>query len=106
MTTLEALYMGVPVITWAGSTISSRLGAASLTALGLDSFIAPTKDAYVELAIEKASNLDALALLRSELRHRIENSDIGDPIRYARAVEAAYRSCWRNWCATGAAKER
>jgi predicted O-linked N-acetylglucosamine transferase (SPINDLY family) len=41
MTTLEALWMGVPVVTCVGQTIPSRLTAASLSALGLTDFIAP-----------------------------------------------------------------
>ncbi len=100
MTTLDALWMGVPVVTWPGATISSRLAAASLTALGLTDYIAADADAYVELVIAKASDLDALARLRAELRGRVAGSAIGDPRRYARAVESAYREMWRRWCAS------
>lgn len=99
MTTLDALWMGVPVVTWAGRTISSRLAAASLAALGLTDFIASDPQAYVERAIAQAEDLDALARLRASLRRRVADSDIGDPTRYARAVEAAYRQMWRRWCA-------
>jgi predicted O-linked N-acetylglucosamine transferase (SPINDLY family) len=99
MTTLDALWMGVPVVTSPGRTISSRLAAASLTALGLTDFIAPDLSAYVELAVAKARNLDVLAKLRRRLRTRITHSDFGNPRRYARAVEAAYRKMWRRWCA-------
>jgi protein O-GlcNAc transferase len=99
MTTLDALWMGVPVITWAGHTISSRLAAASLTALGLTDFIAPELESYIGLAIAKASDLDGLVRLRSSLRERLAGSVIGNPIRYTRAVEAAYREMWQRWCA-------
>jgi predicted O-linked N-acetylglucosamine transferase (SPINDLY family) len=100
MTTLDALWMGVPVITWPGRTISSRLAAATLTALGLAELIAPDLERYVALAIATAADLDALAGLRAGLRPRVANSAIGDPARYARAVEAAYREMWRRWCAS------
>jgi len=99
MTTLDALWMGVPVVTTPGSTISSRLAAASLTALGLTDFIAPERAAYVALAVVKAGNLGALARLRQELRGRLARSAIGDPVRYVGAVESAYRTMWRRWCA-------
>ena len=99
MTTLDALWMGVPVITCPGKTISSRLAAASLSALGLAGCIAADPDAYVALAIAKAGDLDALARLRASLRGRVAASVVGDPQRYARAVEAAYRDMWRRWCA-------
>ena len=99
MTTLDALWMGVPVVTCPGKTISSRLAAASLSALGLTDYIAADGDAYVALAIAKAGDLDALARLRAGLRGRLADLAVGDPRRYARAVESAYRDMWRRWCA-------
>ena len=101
MTTLDALWMGVPVVTWSGRTISSRLAAASLTALALTDFITPDLDSYSELAVTKATDLDALSRLRGTLRKRVADSAFGDPVRYTRAVEAAYREMWRYWCASG-----
>jgi predicted O-linked N-acetylglucosamine transferase (SPINDLY family) len=98
MTTLDALWMGVPVVTMPGQTISSRLAAASLTAAGLNDYVARGQSAYVDLAVAKARDLPALAGLRTELRQRIANTDFGDPARYARAVEAQYRSMWETWC--------
>jgi protein O-GlcNAc transferase len=98
MTTLDALWMGVPVVTFAGQTVSSRLASATLSALGLADFVARDRDGYVDLAIAKASDLPALARLRPTLRGRIADSAFGDPARYARAVETAYRKMWRRWC--------
>jgi protein O-GlcNAc transferase len=99
ITTLDALWMGVPVVTWPGRTISSRLAAANLTALGLTDFIATDPETYARLAVAKAKNLDALARLRASLRQRVADSSFGDSIRYAHAVEAAYREMWQRWCA-------
>jgi protein O-GlcNAc transferase len=99
MTTLEALWMGVPVVTCPGRTIPSRLTAASLTALGLTDYIAPDLESYVDLAIAKARDLETLGRLRASLRTRMARSDFADPERYARAVEAAYGEMWRRWCA-------
>ena len=100
MTTLDALWMGVPVVTLPGGTISSRLAAASLTAARLTDFIAGDLESYVELAVAKAADLPALADLRAALRARVAGSDFGDPVRYAHAVEAAFREMWRCWCAS------
>jgi protein O-GlcNAc transferase len=100
MTTLDALWMGVPVVTWPGRIISSRLAAATLTALGLTDFIAADVEAYVALTAAKAKDLEALAALRANLRPNLAKSAIGDPAQYARAVEAAYRKMWRQWCAS------
>jgi protein O-GlcNAc transferase len=98
MTTLEALWMGVPVVTVSGGTISSRLTAATLTAAGLTDFIAPDQRHYVPLAVSKANDLESLARLRATLRDRMANTEFGDPIRYARAVERHFRSMWWKWC--------
>jgi predicted O-linked N-acetylglucosamine transferase (SPINDLY family) len=98
MTTLDALWMGVPVVTQPGGTISSRLAAASLTALGLTDFIASGEGGYAALAVSKANDLPVLARLRAGLRQRVRTSAFGDSSRYARAVESAYRAMWRRWC--------
>jgi predicted O-linked N-acetylglucosamine transferase (SPINDLY family) len=100
MTTLDALWMGVPVVTWPGSTISSRIAAACLTAVGLADYVAPDPQGYVALALAKAGDLDALSRLRASLRERVAATPVGNPVRYARAVEVAYRDMWRAWCAS------
>jgi protein O-GlcNAc transferase len=106
MTTLDALWMGVPVVTWPGRTISSRLAAASLSALALTDFVAADAEIYVKLAVAKAGDLAALARLRAGLRAHIAGSVIGDPQHYARAVESVYREIWRRWCAGGEGRPR
>jgi predicted O-linked N-acetylglucosamine transferase (SPINDLY family) len=98
MTTLDALCMGLPVITCPGLTISSRLASASLSALGLDRFIARDYEQYVRLAIGTASDLHGLARLRGELRDRLVRLPVGNAVLYTRAVESAYRTIWRQWC--------
>ncbi len=98
MSTLDALWMGVPVVTWPGKIISSRLAAASLTTLGMTDFIASDPKSYVDLAVAIANDVDALARLRAGLRGRMAKSVIGDADRYRQAVESAYREMWRRWC--------
>jgi predicted O-linked N-acetylglucosamine transferase (SPINDLY family) len=100
MTTLDALWMGVPVVTAPGRTVSSRLAASCLTAVGLTNFVASDPTGYVDLAVAKAADLPALAALRAGLRSRMAATPVGDPARYSRAVEVAYRDMWRRWCAT------
>ena len=99
MTTLDALAMGVPVVTRPGNTISSRLAASCLAALGLTNWIADGAETYAALAVAMARDLDALAALRRDLPGRLAASAQGDPMRYARAVELAYREAWRRCCA-------
>ena len=101
MTTLDALWMGVPVVTCRGQTISSRLASASLAHLGLHEFICPEPERFTGTALAAVKDLEKLSDLRSRLRGLMAASDFGDPLRYSRAVENAYREMWRNWCARG-----
>lgn len=98
MTTLDALWMGVPVVTCPGQTISSRLAAGSLAALGLDDFICRDLTQYINTAVAVANDLARLSDLRSRLRGLVAESGFGHPVRYSRSVESAYRDIWRSWC--------
>jgi predicted O-linked N-acetylglucosamine transferase (SPINDLY family) len=63
------------------------------------SIIAPSEKVYVDIAMRLANDLPRLAELRRTLRSRIEASPIMDAPRFARNIEAAYRTMWRSWCA-------
>jgi predicted O-linked N-acetylglucosamine transferase (SPINDLY family) len=97
--------MGVPVVTCAGQTIAARSTAAILSALQLDRFVAADLDAYVDLAVALAGDLEALSALRAELRERLLSSPIANGA-YVDAVESAYRTMWREWCANSATAAR
>jgi protein O-GlcNAc transferase len=103
ITTLEALLMGVPVVTLLGEGVTGRLSASFLASLGLDELVAATPETYVEIAQATAGRLDWLAEQRSTLRERLLASPTGNQVGYTRAVEAAYRDLWQAWCARPAA---
>ncbi len=98
-TTADTLWMGVPVVTLAGTRWSGRMSATILKAVGLDDWIAPDLDAYVDRAVRAAGDLAGLAPLRQSLRARIEQSPFCDGPAFTRNLEAAYRTMWRDWCA-------
>jgi predicted O-linked N-acetylglucosamine transferase (SPINDLY family) len=104
VTTLEAAWLGVPTVTLLEDRISGRVSASILTTIGLADWVAATPDQYVALAQQHAADVEALAAVRPALRGRLANSVICDHAAYCRAVEAAYRTIWRRWCAgqTGA----
>ncbi|MGH6973529.1 MAG: tetratricopeptide repeat protein, partial [Stellaceae bacterium] len=106
MTTLDALAMGVPVITRTGRTIPSRLAASCLTALDLTQFIASDESAYVAAAVATARDLSTLEKLRAELPGHLEHSSIGDARQYTASVEDAYRAAWRRYCAVAEGRRR
>ena len=98
-TTFQALWMGVPVISFAGQTLRSRATGSILHHLGLNELVANTPEAYVALAADLAGYLVRLETLRTTLRERITTSPLCDAPAYAHSVEAAYRDMWRKWCA-------
>jgi predicted O-linked N-acetylglucosamine transferase (SPINDLY family) len=98
-TTCDALWMGVPVVSLAGRTAVGRGGLSILSNVGLPELVARDIDDYVKIAVNLASDLARLSGLRAGLRRRIERSPLMDAPRFARGVEAAYRTLWQRWCA-------
>jgi len=99
MTTMEALWMGVPVVALAGGRMTARQAAAHLTAVGLDDFVVGDLDEYRRIAVELAGDVGRMALLRSGMRERLLASELMDATGLARALEAAWRGMWQRWCA-------
>ena len=97
-TTCEALWMGVPVVTLAGKTHASRVGASLLTTIGLRELIASTPEEYTQVATRLAADHPRLAELRHTMRERMRSSPLMDAPGFARRVECAYRDMWRRWC--------
>ncbi|HEY4248947.1 MAG TPA: tetratricopeptide repeat protein [Lacunisphaera sp.] len=97
-TSLDALWMGVPVISRSGSTAVSRAGLSLMTTLGLPEFVAGTNDQFVRIATNLANDRTRLGSLRSGLRERMQRSPLMDAGRFAKNMEAAYRLMWQNWC--------
>ncbi|HEC90855.1 MAG TPA: tetratricopeptide repeat protein [Alphaproteobacteria bacterium] len=98
LTTLEALWQGVPVVSMAGSTFAGRHSASHLGNAGLGELVAATADEYVEIAVNLANDQERLETLRASLRGILAKSPILDAGRHARGLEAAYREMWRRWC--------
>jgi predicted O-linked N-acetylglucosamine transferase (SPINDLY family) len=96
--TLEALWMGVPVVTLAGRTAVGRGGLSILSNLGLSELIAASPGEYVAIAVALARDLDRLAALRAGMRRRMEASPLMDAAAYIADVEAAFRQMWTTWC--------
>jgi len=98
-TTCDALWMDVPVITLAGKTGVSRSGVSILNNIGLSDLVANSIDEYLSIAQTLAQDIPRLTELRSTMRQRMKASPLMDAPRFARNMEAAYRSMWRAWCA-------
>jgi predicted O-linked N-acetylglucosamine transferase (SPINDLY family) len=93
-TTLDSLWMGVPVITLIGNTAVGRAGFSQLSNLKLAELAPNTPESFVQIAADLASNLPKLTHLRATLRQRMSASPLMDAPRFARNIESAYRKMW------------
>jgi protein O-GlcNAc transferase len=101
-TTCEALWMGTPVVTFAGQVHAGRVGASLLTHAGLAELVARDRNGYIDLAVALGSDLERLRSLRTGVRERFAASPAMDSVRLARGLEAAYREAWLHWVASSA----
>lgn len=97
-TTVEALWMGVPVLTLAGRQFLARQGVGLLMNAGLPEWVASDQDDYLSRAIAHASDTQRLASLRAGLRQQVLASPIFDASRFAKHFETALRGMWEKWC--------
>ena len=93
-TSLDAVWMGVPVVTLSGGTVLHRAGVSIAMNLGLPELVAASPEEYVSVATALARDVERLSVLRAGLRSRLQASPLGDAPRFARHLEAAYRTVW------------
>jgi|CXWL01.1.fsa_nt_gi predicted O-linked N-acetylglucosamine transferase (SPINDLY family) len=90
-TTCEALWMGVPVVTLAGSTHVSRVSASILERVGLADLVAHAPEQYLDIAQRLAADVERRRALRAGMRARMQSSPLLDAAGFARDLESAFR---------------
>jgi protein O-GlcNAc transferase len=93
-TTLQALWMGVPVVVKAGGNFVSRMGASFMSAAALPEWVAQSDADYVRIAVSMAQDRQALLTLKQGLRERLEALPAWDVDQYTRDFEKALRKMW------------
>ncbi len=95
-TSVEGLWMGVPVLCRRGDRFLSNICASMLHSAGLPDWIAQDNQDYIAKAVAFAADGSRLAKLRSTLRASLLASPLCDAARYARNLEAALEGIWRD----------
>lgn len=90
----DALWEGVPAVTWAGQTMAARSGASVLTAAGLPELICPDLAEYEARAVALGKDPDQRAELRKRIRQNHEQAPLFDPSGFARSLESALQGIW------------
>ena len=96
-TTCDALYMGVPVVSYYTERHSTRFTYSILANIGLSDLASTRLSDYIETAVALAGNLDLLDALHRELRDRMKASPVMDQAGYIREMEECYRAIWNAW---------
>ncbi len=90
---MEALWQGVPVVTFQGDRWAARTSASLLRSAGLDEFVGRERHDYVQLCTRLAHAPESpqrLAALRAGLRERLRRSPVCDTMAFATAMEDLY----------------
>jgi predicted O-linked N-acetylglucosamine transferase (SPINDLY family) len=94
LTTCEALWMGVPVLTLLGNAMISRQSAAMLSAAGLREWIAADENEFIRRATEIAASPRALTELRAGMRAQLQTSALLDAHAFGGRFGQALISMW------------
>lgn len=86
-TASDALWSGLPVLTWPGDTFASRVGASLIGAIGLQQLIASSREAYIHRAVELGKDRTQLAALHQRLAHHRHVEPLFSSREYTRQLE-------------------
>lgn len=89
-TTLQALWMGTPVVVLKGNSFVSRMGASFLTFLGRKEWVADNSKDYIRIASSLATEVETLCLIHETLRSEMLGSPIGSIQNYVSSLEVLY----------------
>lgn len=94
----DALWAGLPVLTLAGTTLASRVGASLLHAIGMPELITHTVEEYESAPRRLAASPAEVAQLRQRLQSNRGTAPLFDAPRFAKNIEAAYQAMWERLC--------
>lgn len=100
VTTLESLWMGVPVITLPGETFAGRTSLSHISNAGLGDLVAHCRAEYADLAVQLSADTTRLSHIRRSLRDDLSKSPVCDGQQFGQDLSAALRSVWRKWTET------
>ena len=91
VTTCEALYMGVPVISLYGNRHGTRFGLSILKNIGIDELAVSSYDEYINRAVAVAGDWELLTILRKNLRGMMKKSPLMNSANYVREVQDVFK---------------
>jgi predicted O-linked N-acetylglucosamine transferase (SPINDLY family) len=96
-TAINVLQTGLPVLTFAGKTNASRMGASIVNATNLKEFICDSTDAYKEKAIYLGNNPASLNQIKDDCKQEILDSDLFNSKKYTLNLERGFTKMWEDY---------
>ena len=96
-TASDALWTGLPVVTWLGESFAGRVAASLLNAIGLPELVTHSIEDYEALALRLAKDPALLEGYRNQLAKNRLTHPLFDADRFRRHIEAAYLQIWETW---------
>jgi len=90
VTASDAIRMGIPIVTLAGNSFASRVGASILSYVGIKELIARSTKEYQELGIELAIKPNKLAMLKNRIKASASKSNLFDSNSFTKKLENIY----------------
>lgn len=97
-TTIDSLWMGVPVVAMEGRGVPGRHAWGHLHSAGLGHWVSRTTDDYIDVAVSAANRPGQLRAERTEIRERLSRSALLDAGRFVDQFQRSLRTAWRRWC--------
>jgi predicted O-linked N-acetylglucosamine transferase (SPINDLY family) len=96
-TAADALWMGVPVLTFPGRSFASRVCASVVHAAGIGEMVCATPEEYISLAVELGRDRNKLSAIKSKLIASRESSLLFDTTQHVQHLEDLFRRMWRDF---------
>jgi predicted O-linked N-acetylglucosamine transferase (SPINDLY family) len=96
-TTLEALWMGIPIVTQVGQQFFARYSYTMLKNAGIATGIATTADEYVAWGIRYGTDAALRREVSWQLKQSRQTAPLWQPERFTRHLESAYREMWQRY---------
>lgn len=100
-TASDAMWMGVPVLTFSGRSFASRVCGSLVRSAGIPELVCATADEFVDLGIALGRDRARLQQYRERLLQARDACTLFDTPRLVRAIEALYGGMWHEYQSGG-----
>ena len=93
-TTIDSLWMGVPVVSMEGNSIHQRISSAILRHAGCSELIANNYAEFTQIALSLCQDINQRIYLRSTLREQLKTSELCNVDKFTKDFYEAIESTW------------